>query len=313
MLHPQFPWPPERPEQFSDLLHEQGASPEECADLLSTLYRLREWQAPRPSSAETQRLLTRLTPELPTLSPIRLAIREYQRQRGAFLLRLACVQVSLFGLAFWLVSALITLLGAGIVLSKVVPDQGLVLRACGPLLAYLGTIVAFRGKEARVLELELACSPSPLQLTIARLVIVLGYDLVLSLVLSLVLWTGGSGQVLELTLSWLMPLLLVTGLALLLSSRLRVQAAASLAYGIWLVAVASDAVLHFQTTLFMPALEVLPGCVGLALLTLALVRIHTNMHWLLPHQVGEPFSGLTRSRADKTFTLSTDPIDKRSV
>jgi hypothetical protein len=32
-----------------------------------------------------------------------------------------------------------------------------------------------------------------------------------------------------------------------------------------------------------PALLVLPGCIGLVLLTIALLRIHTDMHRLLPH------------------------------
>jgi hypothetical protein len=131
--------------------------------------------------------------------------------------------------------------------------------------------------------LELVCLPSPLQLAIARLMIVLGYDVGLSLALSLLLWAGGSGQVLELTLTWFMPLLLVAGLALLLTLRFSVQAAASLAYGSWLAFLAISAVSNLQALLLTPALLVLPGCIGLALLAIALLRMHTNMHRLLPH------------------------------
>jgi hypothetical protein len=283
MPHSQSPWPLERPEQLTDLLREQGATPEECAELLPALLRLSEWQAPQPEPADTRRLLTRLTPELPAFSPVRQAIREHRRHRISLLLATARAQVSLFGLGFWLVSALVTLVGAVVVLSNVLPDQELVLRASGPLLAYLGTIVAFRGREARVLELELACLPSPLQLALARLVIVLGYDVGLSLALSLVLWAGGSGDVLALAFSWFMPLLLVAGLALLLSLRLSVQAAASLAYGSWLAVLAISTISTLQVLLLAPALLVLPGCIGLALLALALLRMHTNMHRLLPH------------------------------
>ena len=211
------------------------------------------------------------------------AIREHRQHLSAFLLTTARAQVSLFGLGFWLVSALITLVGAGVVLSNVVPDQALVLRASGPLLAYLGTIVAFRGRGARALELELVCLPSPLQLAVARLVIVLGYDVGLGLALSLALWAGGTGDVLALTLSWLMPLLLVVGLALLLSLRLSSQAAASLAYGSWLAVLAIGSTSNLQALLLAPELIVLPGCIGLVLLVIALLRMHTNMHHLLPH------------------------------
>jgi hypothetical protein len=265
------------------LLREQGASPEECADLLPAVRRLSEWQAPQPEPADTRRLLARLTAELPTFSPVRQAIREHGQHRISLLLATARAQVSLFGLGFWLVSALVTLVGAVVVLSNVLPNQEVVLRASGPLLAYVGTIVAFRGRGARTLELELACLPSPLQLALARLVIVLGYDVSLGLVLSLLLWAGGSGQVLALTLAWLMPLLLVAGLALLLTLRLSVQAAASLAYGSWLAFLAISTISNLQVLLLAPALLVLPGCIGLALLAIALLRIHTNMHRLLLH------------------------------
>src|SRR5258706_6001018 len=135
MPHPQSSWPFERPEHLTDALREQGATPEERADLLPALLRLSEWQAPQPEPADTRRLLARLTSALPAFSPVRQAIREHRQHRISFLLATARAQVSLFGLGFWLVSALITLLGAGMVLSNVVPDQGLMLRASGPLLA----------------------------------------------------------------------------------------------------------------------------------------------------------------------------------
>src|SRR6266568_2838028 len=282
MPHPQSSWPFERPEQLADLLREQGATPEERADLLPALRRLSEWQAPQPEPADTRRLLAVLSTALPAFSPVRQAIREHRQHRISLLLATARAQVSLFGLGFWLVSALVTLLGAVVVLGRGIEDQDVVLRAGGPLLAYLGTIVAFRGRGARVLELELVCLPSPLQLALARLVIVLGYDVGLGLALSLALWAGGTEQVLALTLSWFMPLLLVAGLALLLSLRLPVRAAASLAYGSWLAILTLGSTSPLQVFLLSPAFAVLPGCIGLVLLVIALLRLHADMHLLLP-------------------------------
>jgi hypothetical protein len=290
MLPSQSPWPFERPEQLADALREQGAGPEELADLLPAVRRLSEWQAPQPSPADTQRLLTRLVPELPALSPVRQAIREYRQQQGAsisWLLATARAQVSLFGPAFWLVSALVTLVGAVVVLSNARTAQELgvlelLLRASGPFLAYLGTLTAFRGIGVRVLECELVCLPSPVQLALARLVIVLGYDVGLGLALSLALWAGGSEQVLSLTFSWLMPLLLVAGLALLLSLRLSVQAAASVAYGSWLALLAINAASNLQLLPLTPLADALLGGIGLALLAIALLRLQPSMHRLLP-------------------------------
>ena len=286
MLPPPSPSPLERPEQLAEVLREQGVAPDELAALLPTVSRLSEWQVPPPSPAETQRLLASLRTALPRPSPVRQAIRARWQRQGAglrWLLDLARTQVSLLGAAFWLVSVLVTLIGAGAVLGSNKPAiQALLLSASGPFLAYLGTTIAFRGIQGRVLECELVCLPSPVELALARLVIVLGYDVGLGLVLALVLWEGGASQVLTLALAWFMPLLLVAGLALLLSLRLSVQSATSLAYVSWLAVLAINTISGLKIFPPTPLSDAVLGGIGLALLTVALLRLHTNMHHLLP-------------------------------
>jgi hypothetical protein len=290
--------PVESETRLAKALREQGVAPEELPNLLPTLRRLDEWLAPHPSPADTQQLLAKLAHTLPSRSPVRQAIRERQRRSVASiigLLDIARTQVSLFGLSFWLVSALITFAGAVAVLSTAGPTpdaqqfaaQEAVLRASGPLLAYLGAVIAFRGTGARVLECELVCLPSPLQLALARLVIVLSYDITLGLTLCLSLVAGGAGDVLTLMFSWFMPLLLVTGLALLLSLRLSIQTAAAVAYGGWLAVLALDAIANTQHIQALPLLTLTPfseallGGLGVALLAVALPRLRAD----LPHQL----------------------------
>jgi hypothetical protein len=284
-MNTQPSWPLDHHDHLAEALREQGTAPEEIDTLVPALLWLPAWQAPQPSSAETQHLLARLALMLPARSPVRQAIRAHRQSRRSslsWLLATARTQVSLFGLAFWLASALVTLVGAGAVLGNVLPNQDVLLGISGPFLAYMGTTIAFRGPGLRVLELELACLPSPWQLAIARLVIVLGYDVGLGLALSLALWAAGAQDVLALMLSWFMPLLLVAGLALLLSLRLSVQAAAALAYGSWLAVLALDTLSPFQAFPLTPLSEALMGSLGLALLAIALLRLHTATHRLLP-------------------------------
>ncbi|EFH80842.1 hypothetical protein [Ktedonobacter racemifer] len=270
-------------DDLREALRELDATPAEIAAWTPLVRRLAEWPEGHITPADQGDLLSVLEQAIPLHSAVRQALREQKPRRVTGLLATARAQVSLFGLGFWLVSALVTLLGAAVVLGRVLPDQELVLRVSGPCLSYLGTLVAFRGRGTRVLELELVCLPSPLQLAIARLVIVLGYDVGLGLALSLALWAGGAGQVLTLTLTFLIPLLLVAGLTLLLSLRLSVQAAASLAYGSWLAFLAISTLSNLQAHLLSLSLVMLPGCIGLALLVIALLRIHASMHRLLPH------------------------------
>jgi hypothetical protein len=287
MQYPESPWPLEEPEHLTEALREQGATPEEVVDLLPAVRRLAEWQAPVRSRTDTQLLLARLVRALPAPSPVREAIQTNQWREGARwrgLLAIAQTQVRLFGLAFWLVSALVTIVGAVVVssMSDHLSTQVLVLRACGPFLAYLGASIAFRGTGERVLELELVCPPSPLQLAIARLVVVLGYDVGLGLALSLALWVGGAGQTLTLTLSWFMPLLLVVGVALLLSLYISAGAAAVLAYGGWLMVLVLNATSGLQLLPITLLPQALLGGIGIVLLCVALFRLHTDVSRLLP-------------------------------
>jgi hypothetical protein len=292
-------WPLESKDHLAEALREQGAAPEEIDALAPALLRLAEWQAPRPTAADTERLLARLTPSLLAISPVRQALRARRASpqgRLAALLEVARVQVSLVRPAFWLASVLILCAGAAAVVGgphlgytqvlRSLFDQSLLLRVIGPLLAYLSTLTVFRGASLGVLEFELSGQPTPLQLTLARLLLVLGYDVALGLVLSLVLWALGSGSFLLVTLHWLMPLLLVAGLALLLSLRFGVSTAAALAYGGWLALLLLDsqaAALGSPPILPLTLLaELLFGLAGIACLALALLRLEQSLPRLLP-------------------------------
>ena len=199
------------------------------------------------------------------------------------LLRLAWTQAPMLRSAFWLVSAGIWAAGALMLLSGLPLSQTLVLQAIGPLLAYTGVAIAFRGVDRRALELELACPPSFLQLALARLAVTLCYDVLLGLLASALLSASDHGELLTLIGDWLMPLLLVTGLGLFLSLRLRFLPAVSLAYGAWLAFLALDTLSPLQAFPLTPLSDTLVGSLGLALLALALLRLHPEMHRLLPH------------------------------
>src|ERR1700694_2919363 len=268
-------WPLDSSEHMLEVLGEQGMMAEEATELAPLLLRLAQWQAPIPSSADTQQLLSSLQRFMPRVSPVRQAVQvRWTRPRSAFVNTLALVraQVSILHVSFWMASLVITLLGAVVVFGSVAAAHDVLLRAFGPLLAYLSTVSAFRAADLQVLEFELVCPPSLLQLTIARLVIVLSYDVGLGLLLSLFFWIGKSGGVLNLTLSWLMPLLLVAGLALLLSLWMKVRAVALLAYSGWLaalmVSVAGRAAGYAAPLLSLSG-AVATGLIGLVLLLVA--------------------------------------------
>lgn len=283
-------------EPLEGALRAQGATPAEIAEWLPVVRRLGEWPDHAVTSADNQRLLAALAPSLPQRSAVRQAIRErYARRRGALdsLLDTARVQVSILRPSFWLLSAAITLLGAYLELSPWNGDGIFFLRALGPLLVYLSISTIFRGMGLHTLECESTCPPSAVQLAIARLVIVLGYDIALGLCLGLALWlhgqSGAGGEVsfLAVTLHWLMPLLLVAGLALVLSLRLPIAVASGIAYLSWLAVLglyyAYFYNLGLRTIPPLPlGLELALGLAGIVLLAVGTLAFPSNVSRLTP-------------------------------
>jgi hypothetical protein len=295
-------WPLDNREGLDASLREQGALPDEIDAWAPVVQQLADWPERRIVPADTSRLLAALAPLVPHHSVVRQAVRaHFARQRSAiaWLLEMARVQVSILRPSFWLVSVAVTLLGAYVELAPWDADSVLIVRAITPLLAFLGITAMFRGPGLRTLECEIACPPTALQLAIARLVVVLGYDIVLGQCLGLALWLHGPRDAqgglsfLALTLHWLVPLLLVSGLALVLSLRFPAAVASGIAYACWLTGLSlfysiadatAGAGMHIPSvppTLPL-AVEISLGLAGIALLALGALCFPTSVSRMLP-------------------------------
>jgi hypothetical protein len=296
-------WPLDSREHLDAALREQDATPGHIDAWAPVVQRLADWPERRVTLADTQRLLAALAPLVPARSAVREAIQvHYARRRAgiAWMLDTARAQVSILRPSFWLVSVAVTVLCAYLELAPWENvDAVLFLRATAPLLAFLSITAMFRGAGLRMLECEIACPPTALQLAIARLVIVLGYDIGLGLCLGLALWLhgvpGAPGEVsfLALTLHWLTPLLLVAGLALVLSLRLPAALASGIAYACWLAGLglfysfaSSLAPAGAYPAAALPTLplgvEVALGLAGVALLSLGTLRFPNSVTRMLP-------------------------------
>ena len=206
-------------------LVEHGLSPEEAADTATALVL---WRVPPPDPAQVLQLTARLRAAV--TSQRKAATQPSTTQQLLVLLRIAQVQVRILRPEFWLSSAAVVSLGAVVSILRPDAQRSLLLYLLGPLVGYCAVATAFGGTDLGLLECELACPPSPRQLIVARLVIVLAYTSALGLCLSVALgWTGAG----ELTLSWLAPLLVEVGTTLVLSLRVQAERAAAVTYGTW--------------------------------------------------------------------------------
>ncbi len=246
---------------------------EEVVQTTAALRRLAEWRVPDPDPVDMAQLTRRLQAITGQPEP------SFVNQITATL-AIARLQVGILRPQFWLTSAAVVAVGALAVLVR--PDaQRLLLYLLGPLLGFCAVASAFSGSGQGLLECELACPPSPRQLLVARLVVVLAYTMVLGLCLTMAAGWAGAG---ELTLSWLAPLLVEVGLTLLLSLRISAERAAAIVYAAWatiLVAAWSIGAAALHPGTFV---NLLLGVVGLCAVAAAVYALPTR----LDRQLGRP-------------------------
>jgi hypothetical protein len=291
MKIPTLARPLDQIEYLAVALREQGTTEEQISELSKSLMRLNKWQAPSPTYADEKQLIERLLPYVSSTSPTRRVVRVRPNSLVSeffALLILVRTQVSLFQLSFWLASCLIVLLGGLLTLGGPVLNPTFLLQVTGPLLSYLGTTVAFRGNGLHMLEFELACPPSPRQLTLSRLIIVLSYDIVLGLLLSTFLWSFSRFSFWLLTLHWLAPLLLGTGLTLFLSLRIPIHQAAGISYVGWLAVLVAGMIsqngIQRLTGTFSYGTELVFALAGLVMVGMVLIFLPKAITGLLPRQ-----------------------------
>jgi hypothetical protein len=229
------------------------------------LARVASVPVPTPSAAETEALISRLG-SVGLVHPTRRATWPLEL---ADVLAAARAQLLVFPAGFWLASAAAMLVGVALIGLGLDPSCSLVLYLVGPLLAYVGMHGAFQGTSLGVDELELACPISPRQLTLARLVVMLAYQVACATVLSAPLALSGGSGLLGLTLSWLAPFLLASGLMLLLSLRLPIAQAATGVYAAWVVVVLAGWRLHGPDVSVGVPLEVAMAIGGLIMMATA--------------------------------------------
>jgi len=253
-----------------------GAAP---SDLVDALRAVRAQSLPEPGAAHLARVLAAVhaaqdraaAADLWPLSPPRAGA-------GASLLVAVRSQLPVVGLPLWLACALVIALGVLIGNLWLQPFVSPLLLTAPPLAA-LGVGYAFRAVDADMAELERACPVHPVELAVARLLLVVGVDLALALVL--MPWNTGaplvSGGDIGLILDWLAPLLLCSGVSLLGTQRYGVLAGTLGGLGVWSVYVG----LHVLVAQGVLALSVLQGLVvwglllatGLACVAVALRQI----------------------------------------
>lgn len=258
------------------LRHDFGEAPPALAGALRALA---AQSLPAPDAAHLARVLDAVhTAQDQALMADLLPAHRPRLGTSASLLAAIRSQIPVVGLPFWLACAVVIVLG--VLAGRLWLDpfvSPLLLTA--PPLAALGVGYAFRAVDTGMAELERSCPAHPVELALARLLLVVGFDLLLALLL--LPWNAGaplvSGGAAGLILDWLAPLLLSSGVSLLGTQRYGVLAGTSAGLSLWGVYLG----LHLLVDQGVLALSLLQGLVlwflllagGLACLALALRQV----------------------------------------
>lgn len=203
------------------------AQRQELGDLRKLAQFLDSNVLPDPDAQQRARLLTALTPYLPGATATRPpGLKNW--------LRLARSQLVLFEKSFWLAGIFVLLLGLVIVSLDGRELLPLAFVLFSPLLATAGVAYAFRPETRTLGELERLTATGSLELFYTRLALVLGFNLLVALGLLALIWLEGPQVALwRLALTWLGPLLSLTGLALYATIRWGALVGLLLPFGLW--------------------------------------------------------------------------------
>jgi hypothetical protein len=268
-------------EQKQALLAELEAI--DMEDITKTLDSLDNYTVTPPSSKDTAHLLALLAPILEEelnlknstsdkTSPFSPISKHFQ---------LALSQTRLFSKWFVVLSILLFLFGIGLT-STLDGDTLRFLANASPLLGILTILYQFRANYNHMHELEDACPYTPAQLTAAKLLAVLGYDILLCLGATFfadcenyALW--------QVITHWLAPLLLTLGIALLGSFQFGISGGCLISTAAWALNLAASkdgkSIFSFllpQTPIIY--LDLLSATLGLTFLAFSLSRLsHTRL------------------------------------
>jgi hypothetical protein len=191
------------------MLEEDTGSREDAQALLPTIQKLRDLNTP---SGDVHALMAVLLPHVPE------SRRVHWRRKLAewwpwLLLR---SQLRVMRGEIWIASLLVMLFGTVITLTQ--SGEGASLEIIAPLVTAIGIAFIYGPDVDPMMEIQLATPVSPRLILLARLAAIFSFDLVLSLVASVVLVLfGDSAALWPLILSWLAPMAFLSALAFFLA------------------------------------------------------------------------------------------------
>lgn len=158
-------------------------------------------------------------------------------KRVRLLLSLASGEISFMKGTYWIISIGLFLLGYAIT-SQDGSNPYLAVMFLSPIPFLLGIMEVFKGREEGMLEIEMSCRISAGEVMMSRLFLISVYNILLNTAFMFLLdWHAGGIDLLKMLLSWMTPLVFVSGLSLWLAVKIKANYAAAIFISGWAAAV----------------------------------------------------------------------------
>lgn len=172
------------------------------------------------------------------------ALRQYVPRKNESLkkfcelIRLAVGEITYISKIYWIACTILFLAGYLITINQI--DPYITIMALAPLPCILGIVEIFKGRDKCMLEIELSCKISAVQLMISRILVIGVYSIFMNTALSIFICMFRSNiDLWKLSVLWLTPLTLVSGISLWIAMKIRGEYAVGVIVSVWLMVIFS--------------------------------------------------------------------------
>lgn len=217
-------------------------------EMIAVFNKLSEYTVPEPTAAMTSSLLNNLkavlqendSNEVPIVKPVDSVVVQRATSYDGLLsvFRLVKPQINILSWRFIVTTSLIIF--AGIILTKGDRNSLIFLTNGAPILGLLTLFYEHRAELYNTNELEASCPYTPAQLAGARIIVTLGYTIIVCLIATGMIalsfsdiLTNGKMLLWKTILAWLAPMVFFLGVALAVSLRFSIISGCSVAFILW--------------------------------------------------------------------------------
>ncbi|MBW9148865.1 hypothetical protein K2F40_07810 [Clostridium sp. CM028] len=159
-------------------------------------------------------------------------IKNERFKKFCHIIRMAAGEITFISKIYWVFCTAIFIIGYFISINQI--DPYITIMALAPLPSILGVVEVFKGRDSGVLEIELSCKISAIEIMLSRILVIGIYSIFMNTALSVVLYMFRSNiDLWKLSVLWLTPLTLVSGVSLWIAMKIKGDYAVAAIVSIW--------------------------------------------------------------------------------